>query len=147
MNIKKIAIAAMMLLATPAAADKIVLHASSWHPEFLGDMNELNPGLGYRWEEYLGVEHLSFEFGGYKNSFGETTWYDAWNYTPWNGFGVFAGVASGYNEAHTFDNGLTIVGGGVYIHDNFTVRTTPAWNRDTGEWGLVFGLSLTTGSF
>lgn len=123
--------------------DKYVVHVSSSHPDFMRDMNEMNFGLGLRIEDYMNVDNLDYQFGMYQNSYGNVSAYSVFDLTADNGLGVFLGVATGYNEAHTFDNGQTVVGGIVYQMEYVTIRATPAYDLETGEKGVVLGFSIT----
>lgn len=140
----KSTILALTLSATPAlACDSLQIHVTSYHTDrdLILDVNEKNPGLGCRVDNYIGSA-FDWEFGGYLNSYGRPTLYNLFDLTNDAGFGVYAGLASGYSEIHTMEIG-TVIAGLVYQGDYFTLRATPSYSARTDTWGAVVGVSLT----
>lgn len=131
---------ALIALAAPAVAcDSYTVHVASHHSDrdLIQDVNEINPGLGCRIGDY--------EVGGYKNSFHEPTFYAIRDFTHSTGFGLFAGIASGYDEPHTMDNGLTVMAGAVYRGELATFRAIPSYSERTDEYGVVVSMSFNLG--
>lgn len=130
------------LAATPAiACDSVLVHVTSYHTdrELIADVNEVNPGLGCR----FGLsDAVSIEGGFYKNSYAIHTNYAVIDWTHASGFGIYAGLATGYDEPITFDNGITPLAGFVYHGENVTLRATPSYNARTETLGAVFAVSL-----
>ena len=128
-------------MASPAiACDEYVFHVGSYHSdrEFIPDVNETNPGLGCR----LGA----YEVGVYKNSYSDVTAYAVRDWTHSSGLGVFAGIATGYqDDAAVSDHGVTVLGGAVYRGDYATIRVAPTYAKDTSAAGAVISLSFTFG--
>jgi hypothetical protein len=108
----KAGVLALLLAAGTAHADEIVVHTVSWHMRDREDYtltyirpdgtvdhvehipqryNNINPGLGYRWDSGWNV-------GYYDNSYGKPAFYVVKDW-QWNArWGVVLGVASGYKE-------------------------------------------------
>lgn len=132
---------ALALTASQAlACDSYVFHVASYHTDrqLIQDVNEANFGLGCRIDSY--------EFGGFINSYDDTSAYVLRDFTHDSGFGVFAGVASGYqDDLGVPDHGITAVGGAVYRGEFVTVRATPSHSRATDTKGVVVSLSFSIG--
>lgn len=119
------------------ACDSFVVHVGSYHTDrhLIQDVNEFNPGLGCR----IG----GYEAGVFQNSYDDTSAYVLRDFTHDSGFGVFAGIASGYqDDLGVPDHGVTPVGGAVFRGDFVTVRATPSFSRRTGTKGVVVSLSF-----
>jgi hypothetical protein len=119
-----IAIGMVFSASDARAQDRIVLHTVSYHENRDYDYNEVNLGLGYRHQLGNG---WSAQAGVYRNSYRKTTAYLI-GQKEWRVFGdihagVFAGLASGYNQPVAAGlmaslNGITIravppIGGGT----------------------------------
>jgi hypothetical protein len=134
--------AAFAAFAAPAVAcDNVLLHVASYHTDrgLIADVNETNPGLGCRFRMN---DAVSVEGGFYKNSYALHTNYAVIDWTHSSGLGVYAGLATGYDEPVTLDNGLTPLAGLVFHIDYVTLRATPSYNPTTETLGAVFALSL-----
>ena len=139
---KALIASALIAFAAPAVAcDSYTVHVSSHHTDrdLIDDVNEINPGLGCRIGDY--------EIGGYKNSHHNPTFYAVRDFTHSTGFGLFAGVATGYDEPHTLDNGLTVIAGVAYRSQFATFRVIPSYSERTGDYGAVVALSFSIGGF
>jgi hypothetical protein len=134
---KPLALIAALSLPTTASAvcETIVLHLASRHThvDMIPDLNERNLGVGCRIER--------FEFGVYLNSVGKSSAYAMHDMTMANGFGVFVGLATGYDEPITW-NGITPIGGLIYKGDIVTLRVLPMATDDLTVWGAAIGLSI-----
>jgi len=140
MNLAALTTAIALSASTVSACDSISLHLTSFHTDrdLIQDVNERNIGLGCR----IG----SYEVGGYVNSYDDLTAYAIRDFTHDSGFGLFAGIATGYqDDVAVPDHGVTFVGGAVFHADAFTVRATPSLNAETDAFGAVFSLSLNIG--
>lgn len=118
------------------ACDSYVVHVGSYHTdrELIQDVNEVNPGIGCRFDS--GVE-----VGVYKNSYGDTTAYGVWD-TKSEGLGLFAGVASGYaKDVAVADHGITPVAGAVLHGEYTTTRIMPSIS-EKGDVGVVMSFSV-----
>lgn len=144
----KSVVIALLALSSPAnACDTILAHITSYHTdrELITDVNEVNPGIGCRQYDSAGVQGLDWEFGAYHNSFGYPTVYHLFDVVADSGFGVYAGIASGYPDQPTelFGvEGLVAIGGAVYQGDTITIRATPSYNNQTETVGAVLSLSV-----
>ena len=138
---KTLAIIAALAASPAVACDNVLLHVSSYHTDrdLIADVNETNPGLGCRFRMN---DAVSVEGGFYDNSYALHTTYAVIDWTHSSGLGVYAGLATGYDEPVTFDNGLTPLAGFVYHNDTVTIRATPSYNPTTETVGAVFSLSL-----
>ena len=100
---KTIALAvALSLSSAPAfaACEALVVHLASkhTHADMIPNLNEFNPGLGCRIDYY--------EFGVYHSSIDTISAYAVRDWMLAGNFGLFAGLATGYDESITV-GGLT----------------------------------------
>jgi hypothetical protein len=138
---KTLAIIAAFAASPAIACDSVLLHATSYHTdrELIADVNEFNPGLGCRLEV---TDAVSVEGGFYRNSYAVHTNYAVVDWTHSSGLGVYAGLATGYDEPITLDNGLTPLAGLVYQGKYATFRATPSYNTRAETLGAVFAVSI-----
>ena len=135
-----------ILAASPAiSCDSVLLHVASYHTDrdLIKGVNETNLGLGCG----FGVtENISIEGGFYENSYSDMTVYGIAALKHSSGLGVYAGIASGYqDDIGVADHGVTGVAGFVYSSDIMTIRVAPSYNGTTGTKGAVVALSINIG--
>ena len=135
---KTIALAvALSLSAAPAfaACEALVVHLASkhTHADMIPNLNEFNPGLGCRIDYY--------EFGVYHSSIDTISAYAVRDWMLAGNFGLFAGLATGYDESITV-GGLTPMLGAIYKGDVVTLRASPMATPDFTTWGVGVGLSV-----
>jgi hypothetical protein len=138
---KTLAIIAALAASPAIACDNVLLHVASYHTdrELIADVNETNPGIGCRFRM---TDAVSVEGGFYDNSYGVNTTYAVMDWAHPIGLGVYAGLATGYDEPVTFDNGITPLAGLVFHGEYATFRATPSYNARTETLGAVFALSI-----
>ena len=135
---KTIALAvALSLSSAPAfaACEALVVHLASkhTHADMIPNLNEFNPGLGCRIDYY--------EFGVYHSSIDTISAYAVRDWMLAGNFGLFAGLATGYDESITV-GGLTPMLGAIYKGDVVTLRASPMATPDFTTWGVGVGLSV-----
>ena len=135
---KTIALAvALSLSSAPAfaACEALVVHLASkhTHADMIPNLNEFNPGLGCRIDYY--------EFGVYHSSIDTISAYAVRDWMLAGNFGLFAGLATGYDESITV-GGLTPMLGAIYKGDLVTLRASPMATPDFTTWGVGVGLSV-----
>lgn len=115
----------------------VIVHGLSRHaaPRTTGDWNEVNTGLGLRYELN---DTLSIQGGVYRNSVNRQSVYSSLDWTPLSygpvSAGVYAGVVSGYA-----DSKYRVGGGGLIRYQadkaSITLRVLPDARRN-----LVFSI-------
>ena len=135
---KTIALAvALSLSSAPAfaACEALVVHLASkhTHADMIPNLNEFNLGLGCRIDYY--------EFGVYHSSIDTISAYAVRDWMLAGNFGLFAGLATGYDESITV-GGLTPMLGAIYKGDVVTLRASPMATPDFTTWGVGVGLSV-----
>lgn len=135
---KTIALAvALSLSSAPAfaACEALVVHLASkhTHADMIPNLNEFNPGLGCRIDDY--------EFGVYHSSIDTISAYAVRDWMLAGNFGLFGGLATGYDESITV-GGLTPMLGAIYKGDVVTLRASPMATPDFTTWGVGVGLSV-----
>lgn len=120
-------------IAAPAFAEPVV-HLGSYHTDrdFIENVCEVNPGIGYRFGGHV-------EVGAYKNSFCKLGTYITVDYS-FDGPSAFVGVATGY-EGHAPAD-IIVAGGSYHFDSGLTVRLAPSYDTYTKEIGAVFGFSF-----
>ena len=103
------------------------------HADMIPNLNEFNPGLGCRIDYY--------EFGVYHSSIDTISAYAVRDWMLAGNFGLFAGLATGYDESITV-GGLTPMLGSIYKGDVVTLRASPMATPDFTTWGVGVGLSV-----
>lgn len=137
--LKALTALAIVAASSASACDTYVAHIASYHTDrdAITNVNEVNPGLGCRFDN--GVE-----VGVYKNSYHKTTAYAIWDSAS-EGLGVFAGVASGYQDDRYVPNhGITPVAGVAYHTESTTIRAMPTFTAK-GDAGMVLAFSFVFG--
>ena len=107
------------------------------HADMIPNLNEFNPGLGCRIDYY--------EFGVYHSSIDTISAYAVRDWMLAGNFGLFAGLATGYDESITV-GGLTPMLGSIYKGDVVTLRASPMAppisQRGAWGWGCPWSCGL-----
>lgn len=137
------ATAIVLLLTHSAKSEGLVYHTSSFHTDLnpYVPYNEINPGVGWSWEV---SDYQRNEVGVYLNSYSDISLYAVTDLMVASSeWGVFFGVATGYQEDLSVpEHGVTLVGGVVHHGDGYTNRVTPLFDPRDGTIGFVQSFSF-----
>jgi len=139
----KLTMIALIAIASTTHADDLVVHVASKHfTNSDTEFEELNPGLGYRYDF---TENTRLIAGFYRNSMGVITYYAGADvHTDVNTrfgiieFGAEFGAATGYNTP--------IIATPYIEYKHIKVNFFPVWEQD-GITGGALGLSITHNLF